>query len=106
MDWAGPFGWHDVEGGTLRFVADKLANFETMTWAEIEGRENHQVPCGNLCREARRRLEELEQDDLEELFSLRLTSANRVWGIKDRYILRLLWWDPNHAVCPSAAYRP
>lgn len=104
MEMAFPFGWSDIEPEKLREVRDKLRDFESMTWYEIlvaAGSRNHAVAVERLSKEARDRLEELGQLDVEELVSLRLSGAERVWGIRAGNILNVLWWDPLHAVCPS-----
>jgi hypothetical protein len=72
-----------------------------MTLGEILGRNNHRVSVEILCKEARDRLSELKLDDVDELLSLRLTGAQRIWGILEHNVVSLLWWDPNHQVCPS-----
>ena len=78
-----------------------LKNFETMLWNDILGRNNHAVLVSQISREAQVRLEDLKLDDNESLISLRLTGTQRIWGIRIGNILQLLWWDPNHEVCPS-----
>ena len=47
------------------------------------------------------RLRELQQDDSDGLYELRFGGKERVWGIRrdDRFCI--LWWDPEHMVCPS-----
>jgi hypothetical protein len=82
-------------------VIGRLKHFETMTWSEIEGPKNHSVSCESIVRDAQRRLQEINQDDVDELFSLRLSGKERVWSIRDGSVLKLLWWDPEHKVCPS-----
>lgn len=72
-----------------------------MTWSEIEGRSSHAVKVTGLAREARARLDELRQDEVEELFSVRIIGRERIWGIRAGAVLHLLWWDPYHQVCPS-----
>lgn len=101
MDFAGPFGCHILTAEKVRTVHKKLSAFESMTWNEI-GRSNdsHFMPVKVLSKAARVRLEELEQDDVEQLYSLRIVAKERVWGIRDRHILKLLWWDPEHQVYP------
>ncbi len=81
----------------------KLRNYETMTWGEIlkDKDHNHDVEVGRLCKDAQERLRILKQDDIDAVFRLRLTGKQRVWGIRDRQVLRLLWWDPDHEICPS-----
>lgn len=86
----------------IGLVLSRLKNFESMTWREIDGNTgSHGVSLSSLSKEARDRLEEIRQDDAPELFSLRITGAARVWGILDEEVFRVLWWDPNHQVCPS-----
>lgn len=99
-----PYGWHNLDAKTLLYIKDKLGNFETMTWSEIlvDGKKfNHSVDIEDLCTEARTRLREIKQDDVDQLVSLRLTGKQRIWGILDQGIMALLWWDPEHDVCPS-----
>lgn len=91
-------------------VFPKLKSFETMTWQEIlsqtggptHGTNSHLVSVEKLMPEARRRLTDLRLwEDLEELLSLRLTGKRRVWGILVGHTLKLLWYDPEHEVCPG-----
>ena len=35
-----------------------------------------------------------------ELVSLRLSGKQRIYGIQDRGVLLLLWWDPDHKIYP------
>jgi hypothetical protein len=104
LEMASPFGWSDVSPEKLREVRDKLRDFESMTWHEIlvaAKHRNHAVAIDKLCKQARDRLEELGQADIEDLISLRLSGPERVWGILNGHVLKILWWDPEHAVCPS-----
>lgn len=75
-----------------------------MTWAEILaatggrtcGNNSHLVPLSDLKKEAVDRLRELQQDDIDELFSLRLSGKERIYGIPDGRVLQILWFCPNH----------
>lgn len=97
------FGWGVVlnDGGFWQGVLPKLQYFESMTWTEIVGKRHHAIPFGSLSREAKQRLTELNMDDIEEVFSLALGGRERVVGIRDRGVFRVLWWDPEHRVCLS-----
>lgn len=101
VDKEGSWGWEQVTRLTFDDILTKMSNFETMKWSEILNRNNHAIPISDICSEARKRLKTLKQDDVDELISLRLTGKNRVWGIRDQNILKILWWDPNHTVCLS-----
>jgi hypothetical protein len=103
MELVDPFGWHRVDGTTLQYVRNRLAQFETMTWSEIlvqAKKQNHSIEVTDLCKEARRRLEE-RRFLLDEVVSLRLSGKERVFGYLENGVLVLLWWDPDHQVCPS-----
>jgi len=72
-----------------------------MTWKDIICHGSHQCSKHRMSKDARDRLKEIRQDDIDELFSLRLTGKRRVWGIKVGRVLNFLWFDPKHLVCPS-----
>lgn len=73
-----------------------------MTWAQIEQnkKNNHSVSVEDFVSAAQARIEEL-QLDVDELFRFRFTGTQRLWGIRDRERFKILWWDPDHKVCPS-----
>ena len=102
VDLGGPWCWTALDRDGLRDVLGRLRDYESMTWAEIEGPSgSHFVSLGSLARRARERLLEIGQDDVDALFSLRISGRQRVWGIRADRVLRFLWWDPIHEVCPS-----
>ena len=101
LDLEGPFGWRKCADAHLEPILNGLQSFETMNWTDIEQRKScHSMPVPALCKEARERLGELKLDDVDVLYQLRLSGTQRVWGIRDRNILKLLWWDPDHDVYP------
>jgi len=101
MDVGGPWCFYRDDCSDLRVVLDGLRPFETRTWGEIEGRRDHFISRDRLIADAQKRLLDIERDDVEELFSLHLDGQKRIWGVRDGAVLRLLWWDPEHEVCPS-----
>lgn len=90
-------------------IYPKLRDFELRTWSEIErettGKEgrskHHSIDIKDLSKEAQKRLNELNINDLDCLFSLRLDGTLRVFGIRKLNYLRILWIDPDHEVCIS-----
>lgn len=99
-----PFGWQDLGAAKLNEVRAKLAQFESMTWNEIlvdSKKQNHSIEVWRLSKEARERLVLIGLGDTELLVSLRLSSRERVWGLRQGAAMLVLWWDPEHAVCPS-----
>jgi hypothetical protein len=104
MEFCDPYGWHVLNAATLQEIREKLKYFETMTWAQIlvvAKKQNHTVSVDLLEADAKARLRDSGQGDLEELFSLHLTGKKRIWGILREGVLNLLWWDPDHSVCKS-----
>lgn len=101
MDNASPFSFAALNADKWLVLLEQAKKWESMTWGEIEDRRNHAIAVNKLSPEARARLEELKLDDIDEVFSLRLTGRERVIGIRDRNIFRVLWWDAEHKVCPS-----
>lgn len=104
LEMCDPFGWHVLDEQKVREIRQKLANFESMTMREIfvvNRSNNHPVKFADLCAGARERLWKLNLEDTEEIHSLRLSGAERVWGIRELNVLNLLWWDPDHLICPA-----
>ncbi|MBX7259668.1 MAG: hypothetical protein K1Y02_25150 [Candidatus Hydrogenedentes bacterium] len=58
------------------------------------------MPINEICKNAQKRLSEIRQDDIDELFSFRIMKKKRLWGILDRHVFKILWWDPDHQVYP------
>jgi len=102
LDWDGPWSWHKIGLQlALSDVIPRLHQFETMTWAEVEGPTgSHFIDCQTLCKDAQDRLQKI-QENTDQLFSLRLGGKYRLWGVRDLATLRLVWWDPDHSVYPT-----
>lgn len=102
IDLNGPWGWSRINHSIFfDNILPKLQHFESMSWYEILGRNNHEVKVEQISKKAQKRLTSLKLDDYETLVSLRLTGPQRVWGIKMQNMFKILWWDPNHEVYPS-----
>lgn len=113
VDLDGPWGWRTTAARVWwREILPKLRDFESMTWAEImraaggrtRGNNNHFVEVRKLGGPAKSRLAAIGQDDVSELFSLRLSATVRIYGIRDRRALKLLWYDPHHGANANAVY--
>jgi hypothetical protein len=101
MDKAGPWGWDVFDPSQIQEVFQKIFDSQKLTWQDLRNNGSHFVGRKDLCHEAQKRLIQIQKEDLDQLFSLRLTGRKRIWGIKEGNILWLLWWDPQHEVCPS-----
>ncbi|MBK9166588.1 MAG: hypothetical protein IPM24_03890 [Bryobacterales bacterium] len=100
--WKDRFGWHKVQPEQLESIRSKLGDFEERTWGEIlnaRNNPNHPIPFHKLCDDARRRFR--DENAPEAVVSLRLSGRERIWGVMENGVLSLLWWDPEHEVCPT-----
>lgn len=87
-------------------IFDKLADYEGMTWQEIQsasggktyGTNSHFENVADLDKAAQKRLVELKLDDVDQLFSLRLTGKERLYGILENGVFAILWYDKEHEV--------
>ena len=100
-DKGGPFGWAIQPDEKFREVMEKLHEFERKNWSDIIKAKSHPIAVNDLSKAARDRLANIKRDDVDELMSFRLTGPNRVWCIQAGNIMRALWWDPDHKICPT-----
>jgi hypothetical protein len=101
-DKGGPFPWTCFEdAATMTEVMERLSNVEGLSETALRESGSHPIDVYKLSKDARTRLEQLEHDDLDSIFSLRVTGERRVICIHHGNIMRVLWYDPKHQVCPS-----
>lgn len=101
-DRNGPFAWSNLaDGDAHKEVIETLASLETMTEGDLGAKGCHFIETPTLCKEARDRLAEIQLDDLDELYSIRITGRTRIFCVHREDVLSVLWYDPDHAVCPS-----
>lgn len=101
-----PFGWHEMDASKINQIRERLSQLENLTWKEIlinQNHWNHIIQIGSLSKDARARLTSMRLDDLDEVISIRLTWAERIWGFKFDGALTLLWYDPTHGVWDDKA---
>ena len=99
----------DLDNGNrfIKSILPKLISYETQTWQEIvgtpkgrgDGSKSHSVSIVNLCQEAQKLLQD-NNIYIDDLFSLRLTGKERVWGILENGVLDIIWYDSDHEICP------
>ena len=115
VDLDGDWGWRTVASNSWwNEILPKLQHLESMTWEEImkasggrsegKGNNSHFVEVRKLTKQAKNRLKEIEQEDISQLFSLRLSGTKRIYGIRDRRALKLLWFDIYHGNNNKAVY--
>ena len=101
MDTEGPFAFAKLKPSTWGRILARMKEWESMTWAELMGERNHEIPVERLSGAALRRLEELKLDDIDAVCSIHMDGKSRFFGIRFENVFHVLWWDPEHQVCPS-----
>lgn len=99
------------ENEHVREILEKQVSFSKMSWQEIKtathdakGKsKHHNLEIESLSAEAKRRIEKLQlsEDDRDSIFSFALQNKLRIVGIKEEPFFHVLWYDPEHKVCPS-----
>ena len=103
IDLDGPWGWNRLDLSAAKAILTKVNGWATMRQSELLRPGGKQcIPLHKLSPEAQRRLEELKLDDLDGLWELRLAGKQRIWGHREGHVFYLMWWDPEHTVCPTS----
>ncbi len=101
--------WPISEASFKDIILPHLIQRESQTWQEIieqsggrnTGTNSHEIPISDICKSAQEELEVRKLDDIDVLFSLRIDSQKRLWGVRYGRILKIMWYDPKHEICPS-----
>lgn len=103
LDHGGRWSWSGLAADEVKFIADHCKSWESMRAGEfmnVDG--NTPIPFANLCDDAQERLREIDLGEHDGAFwHLRPAGKLRIWGVLRGNIFYLVWWDPNHEVCPS-----
>ena len=100
-DKEGPFAWFASDVAKYREVIEKLYTFETMTETERAKTGSHNIEIHKLSPAAKKRLQDIKRDDIDGLMSFRVAGTNRVMCVREGNVMKVLWFDPDHQVCPS-----
>lgn len=100
------WGWDKLTHDDYLNILNQLCSLEGMTWngikqasggkAEGRGTNHHSADVDGFSAVAKKRLQDLKLDDVDELFSLRLNNTLRLYAIKEGRVLKFIWYDPYH----------
>jgi hypothetical protein len=100
-DIGGPFGCGQFSLDDFTQLWDRLRAFEKMNISQLRAAKSfHGVPCANISPIAKKRLEEINKDDLDTIYGFHIMGECRLWCMRHENILSVLWWDRNHEVYP------
>lgn len=110
-DIVGRWSW-----GQLRFWGKSLwkkelhpflKGYETKRWSDIErekaGKDHRfkSYDTYSIADEAQKRLLDIGLDDMDRICRFRLGNKPRIYGFLCQHVFFVLWWDPDHNICPS-----
>ncbi len=104
VDHDGPWSFAKIDSATLVGLLTKLCSFESMTLRELFApgeKHGKRYQVAQMPAHARKRLTEIERDDLTDMVRLRCGGAPRLYGYLQEHVFHVLWWDPLHQVWPS-----
>lgn len=103
--------WDFIKNADAK-VLGELKSYEGMTWGEIieaaggrkNGTNNHPVNIIDLSDKAQKEIVKIKSlsNDLQLIFSLRLASKVRLYGIIDEEsgLFKIIWLDKKHEIYP------
>ena len=110
IDKSGEFAFdvHRIENDSY-VILDKIISYSSMTWEEIKKQthddnrsKHHHLTYSSLSDAAKKRLKAKQLEDRsDDLFSFAFTNMLRIIGYTEKEKFYVLWYDPNHEVCPS-----
>lgn len=97
----GPFGFSNAAHDAIFYkIIPRLHGFECLNWEQMKATGSHDIEFSRLSKEAQQRIREF-YDDERDVYSLKIEGRLRVVGFRDGAICRIIWFDPEHAVCIS-----
>nr|DAF80646.1 MAG TPA: hypothetical protein [Caudoviricetes sp.] len=99
-------GWQ-ITAPKMANIVNTLQELETRKWGEIKsdsggkakghGTNSHFIPISKLPKaEAKEYLKLDYGDKYDKIFSLRISSMERLIGVVDMGLFKILWFNPNH----------
>lgn len=78
-------------------IVPRLKGFETQRWCDFSGpkKDSHFISVNDLNKCAQDRLKHLKITE-ESIFSLRIEGKLRVYGLRPKSSLVILWYDDGH----------
>jgi hypothetical protein len=107
----GSWCWDGHPGETWELVTEFLSTLEGQTWGELSHSGKHTtatgIPVESLPKASQARMmEHVNLRDIPEtLWELHMGGLPRVWGRRRQEVFEMMWWDPDHEVCPSKKRR-
>ena len=110
IDRNGSFAF-DIHRSDFRsdIIMEKLIDYSSMTWDEIKKQthdkgksKHHLLSIDSLSKDAFERLKAKQlEEESDSIFSFALQNKLRVVGIREGRYFHVIWYDPEHRICPA-----
>jgi hypothetical protein len=101
LDMEGEWGWVHCQANSIPQILKFMRNLERCVHTDVFGARHKFIKLDAICPAAQKRLTEIELDDLDGIWELRVSGQKRIWGHRVEHVFYPIWWDPLHTVCPS-----
>jgi hypothetical protein len=103
LDYHGEYCLKKADEQEARAITRFLAEYGRKKWSDIDrDSSHHHISKGSLSKDVEKYLQKINKTDFaDDLFSFRVTSENRLIGLRLDCKFEALFWDPRHQICPS-----
>lgn len=105
----GSLNWKSKDDSHVAKIMERMKRLERLGWKQlINDRKNHHfIKVIDMNEKARKRWSDVffkkeKFTKYDELFSLKIDSVKRFFGVKEGGVFIVIWYDPYHQICPSA----
>jgi hypothetical protein len=101
------WNWAGITRPEFEKLLAFLAHMEDKNWqTSAPGTENRprlkSIPFESIIHDAQKEMSRRGLDEFSDnLWELHVDGPTRVWGLRSGTVFRVLWWDPDHKICPS-----
>jgi hypothetical protein len=100
VDFHGAWGWLKLDREHLDELHQELVKLEGKTLHKLlQTKKVKDIPTVHMKREAQQRLKDIDLEEHDTVWELRLPGKRRAWGLVERSVFQFLWWDPLETAC-------
>jgi hypothetical protein len=100
LDLGGEWGWRKLSPDHAEKLRRELVDVEGRKLIDLmRGRKIKEIPVADMKVKAQERLKQTGFEEADTLYEIRLPDKWRVWGLMERAVFCLLWWDEFETAC-------
>lgn len=98
-----PYGWHEINLSVAAKIKARLGELERSTWKDIfvtNAADNHHFEVATLKCPIAKKWMQSNMPGQPSLWTIQVSSRERIWGILAEGAYRIIFWDPLHLIWP------